>query len=302
MKGSNHRFHSLRRLFGISPATAIIALGCAFPEGADAQAPYQTQAGEMVVFETAGACRVVEKVRSATQGVMCAVFVKTGDTVKKGQLLGHTELDATKLQLDLARHTMTSKANVDAAQGQAEAWTVTREETEDAVRHRKMEETRLEWAIAMEKMYRANYEQQLDAENTQQIQYDYWKDQYEKRFFRAPVDGVVSEVLVEVGKPVNFATHVFTIRNDNTYAIPVAVPAPLAEAAVPDETLPVRSADGKAVSRARVDSVVDDPREAGRKIVRLLVKAADLPAATRANLMGMKFDVLLPQAARESER
>ena len=34
---------------------------------------------------------------------------------------------------------------------------------------------------------------------------------YEKRFFRAPVDGIVTEVLVEVGKPVTIATHVFTI-------------------------------------------------------------------------------------------
>ena len=46
---------------------------------------------------------------------------------------------------------------------------------------------------------------------------------YEKRFFRAPVDGIVTEVLVEVGKPVTIATHVFTIRNDDTFNIPVTV-------------------------------------------------------------------------------
>ena len=115
------------------------------------------------------------------------------------------------------------------------------------------------------------------------------------------MDGIVSEVLVEVGKPVNFATHVFTISNDSTYALPVTVPSQIAEAAVPNETLPVRSADGKSVSRALVDSVMDDPAAAGRKIIKLLVKAADFPAATRPNLIGMKFEVLLPQAAKEQQ-
>lgn len=281
---------------------AAILLGCALISAANSQIPYPTQSGEMVLFESAGASRVVEKVRSGVQGVMATVVVKVGDTVKKGQVLGHTELDATKLQLDLARHTMESKANVESARSQAEAWTVAREETEDAVRRRKMEESRLEWALSMEKMYRANYELQLDAESAQTIQYDYWKEQYEKRFFRAPVDGVVSEVLVDVGKPVNFATHVFTISNESTYALPLSVPAEIAGAAVPNETLPVRSADGKSVTRALVDSVIDDPREAGRKIVKLLVKAADFPIATRAKLKGMKFDVLLPEVAQETGR
>jgi biotin carboxyl carrier protein len=278
----------------------LAALGFGCPQAAHGQTPYQTQAGEMLLCKSAAASRVLEKVRSGTQGVMFAVFVKPGDAVRKGQLLGHTELDATKLQLDLAKHTMISKANVEAAEGQAEAWKVAREETEEAVRRRKMEESRLDWAIAMEKFHRGNYEVQLDAETTQEIQFEYWKDQYEKRFFRAPLDGVVSEVLVDVGKPVTFATHVFTVSNDSTYALPVTVPAQIAEAAVPDQTLPVRSSDGKSVSRAKVDSVTDDPGTAGAKIIKLLVKAADFPATIRPKLKGMKFDVLLPVASRDS--
>lgn len=278
---------------------AALLLACVFPDLAPAQALYHTDAGEMLLFESASATQVVKHVRSASQGVMFEVFVKPGDPVKKGQILGHTELDATKLQLDLAQHAVASQAHVDAARNQADAWTVTREETQEAVRKRKADKSRLSWAIAMEKMYQATYELQLDSKNTQQIQYNYWKDQYEKRFFRAPVDGVVSEVLVEIGKPVNFATHLFTVANENTYALPVTVPAQVADAAIPNETLPVRTADGKSVSRALVDSVMDDPRAAGRKIINLLIKAADFPLATRPQLKGMKFDVLLPQIAQE---
>jgi biotin carboxyl carrier protein len=300
MTGRN--FCSRSKCPGVNQAIAIIVLGYAILGQGEAQIPYQTQAGEMMLFESAGAVRVVEKVRAASQGMMVEVFVKVGDPVRKGQILGHTELESTKLQLDLARQAMDSKANVDAAQSLADAWTVTREETQEAVRKRKSEESRLAWAIAMEKMYQAQYEAQLDAENTQRIQYEHWKCQYENRFFRAPVDGIVSEVLVEVGKPVNLASHVFTVSNENTYALPVTMPSQLASAAVLNETLHVRSADGKSVSAARIDSVTDDPRSAGRKIVRLLVRVADLSAVTRANLMGMKFDVLLPQIAQENRR
>ncbi len=302
MNRSNHRFPGGRRLSQVTTVISVIALGACWTPVAGAQTPYQTSEGERLMFESSGAARLVEKVRSAAQGVVVAVHVKPGDVVRKGQLLGNLEFDSTKLQLDLARHAMLSKANVNSAKSQAEAWSVNREETEQAVRRRKADETRLDWAIAMEKMYQANYELQLDAEGSQQIQYDYWKDQYEKRFFRAPIDGVVSEVLVDIGKPVNFGTHLFTLGNEGTYTLPVAVPVALAEAAVSEKTLPVRSADGKSVARALVDGVMDDPREAGRKIVRLLVRATDFPATVRPKLAGMKFDVLLPQSSEEAAR
>ncbi len=285
---------------GIISTSVIMALGFCLPSASHGQTPYQTKSGEMLLCESAAASRAVEKVRSGTQGVMVAVFVKPGDVVRKGQILGHVELDATKLQLDLAKHTMDSKANVQAAEGQAEAWKVTREETEQAVRRRDAAESRLEWAIAMEKMHRGNYEVQLAAEDTQEIQYEYWKDQYEKRFFRSPLDGTVTETPVEVGKPVTYATHVFTVSNDNTYSLPVTVPAQIAEAAVPNQTVPVRSADGKSVTRAVVDSVIDNPAAAGSKIVKLLIQAADFPASVRPKLKGMKFDVLLPQASHDA--
>ena len=262
-----------------------------------AQVPFPTPSGDQLLCESAAASRVMEKVRSEVQGVMMQTFVKVGDAVKKGQLLGHAELDATKLQLDLAQHTMNARANVESAKSQAEAWTVTREETEEAVRRREVARSRLDWATAMEKMYRGSYEVQLEAEALQLIQYEHWKIQYNNRFFRAPVEGVVSEIMVDVGKPMTYGTHLFTIRNEDTFCIPVTVPADLADAAASRKSLPVRSQVGKSVSRALVDSVADDPRNAGGKILTLLVRATDFPAALRAKLMGMKFDVLLPQVA-----
>ena len=283
-------------------AATAIAVGCACWSVATAQTIDRPPPAGVIACKSAGASLVAGQVRSAAPGTVMEVFVKVGDTVKKGQVLGHTELDATKLQLDLAEHALLDKSNVDSTEGQAEAWKVTREETEDAVRRHKAEKSRLKWALGMEKMFRGTYEAQVSAEGVQQIQYDYWKAQYEKRFFRAPVDGVVSAVLAEVGKAVSYATPVFTIDNDDTYAVPVSVPAPLVNAAVSHGWLTVRSADGKTVSRAMVDSVTDDPAGADRKIIKLLIHAVDLPVLARENLTGMKFDVLLPQVAQAASR
>lgn len=289
-------FPPTRRLMAI----ALAGLGlCGM---ATAQVPYRSQAGEKFLFESAGASRVVEKVRAESEGTVVRIFVKPGDSVVKGQVLGHLELDAAQHKLNLARHAVESRSSVDAALAQADSWTVTREEIELQVRKRSLEQSRLEWATAMERMYRANYEQKLEDEKAQKLEFEFSEDQFEKRHFRAPVDGIVTEVLVEVGKRVGIATHGFTISNENAYSLPLVVPDAIADAAVSEQVLPVRTSDGKSVGKAKVDSVIDDPKSTGSKIVRLLIKAADFPLVTRNKLMGMKFDVLLPQVALEEAR
>lgn len=251
---------------------------------------------EKQIYQSESASRCIEKVRSFSQGTTMAVFVKRGDKVSSGQVLGHTEVDKAKLDYEMARLTMESKANVEAAKSQAEAWRINREEVERAVRKRDSEATRLDWAIAMEEMYQANHGAQLDAEKSQVLQYRYYKDQYEKRFFRAPVEGVVTEILTEPGKPVGLAAHVFTITKDGYFSLPVKVPAPVAYAAMDETVLAVRPAGGKYAGRAVVGEIADDPVEPQKKIVRLLLKAADFPQAVRAKLQGMRFDVLMPGA------
>ena len=302
MKTPYKHIKSSVQLPEMNVAMVAIVLSFLFQNPVSGQTSYRTHPGSTALYESGAASSIVEKVRSGAQGVIVDVLVKPGDAVKKGQILAHTELDATKLQLDLAQHAYESKASVDAARDQAEAWTATREETESAVRQHKVERAHLDWALAMEKMYHAVYDQQMESKDAQQIQYAYWKDQYEKRFFRAPVDGVISEVLVEIGKQVNIGTHAFTIRNDGGFSLPVPAPAQLADAAATQGSVPVRAADGKTVTRATVDGVSDDPVKAGWKIIRLLVQTSDFPATIRAKLDGMKFDVLLPQVAQQTIR
>lgn len=296
MKTTNHRCSSGRRLSGFqSVFTTIAVFVCISPVALEAQSLYNSRLAEKVIVESGGASQVAEKVRSAAPGTIMEVLVKVGDPVKKGQVLAHTELSATKYQLDMARLALENNATINAMQGQADAWTVTREETEEALRKRKVAESRVEWANGMEKFFRGSYEAQLEQKKIQRIQYEYWQEQYEAHFFRAPVDGVVTELLLDVGKPVGLATHVFTVGNEESYMIPVSVPAELASAVAPDGTLPVRASNGKHVGRGLVDSITDDPKSPGKKIIKLLLNEREFPAETGDNFSGMKFDVLLPQ-------
>jgi biotin carboxyl carrier protein len=266
---------------------------------AGAKPPLGTMSDGKIIVESGEATAVTEKVRAAAPGTLVAILVKPGDPVKKGGTLGHTELAATKYQLDLARHALENTATLSAAEGQSDAWRATREETEEAVRKRKVEKSRLEWAVGMEKFHRSNYEAQLEQKKIQRIQFEYWQEQYEARFLRAPVDGVVTDVLLEPGKTVGYATHVFTVSNEDCYMVPVSVPARLVRWVLTNSILPLRATHSREPSRGRVDSIIDDPSAPGKKIIRVLVNETDMPPGARANPAGTTFDVLLPQEPQD---
>ena len=264
-----------------------------------AESPLHRLSGDKVIVESGKAAKATEKVRAAAPGTLVGLFVKKGDAVQKGQLLGHTELEPTKYQLDLAKLALENTATLDALEGQANAWAATRIETEEAVRKRKAEKSRLDWAIGMEKFHRSNYEAKLEQKKTERMQFDYWTRQYEARFMRAPMDGVVSEVLADIGKPLGYATHVFTVVNKDSYIVPVSVPAELTRNITTSSRLPVRSTSGGHVAQGSVNDISDDPSSPGMKLIRLLLNQDDFPPQMASNLSGMKFDVLLPQNGQD---
>lgn len=279
--------------------SAAILVALASPGTLRAEPQRHAAAADKVIVESGAAARVEEKVRLGAPGTLVAMFVQVGDSVRKGQLLGHTELEATKLQLDLARHALENLAPLKAAEGQAEAATATRIETEEDVRKRKAAETRLDWAVAMEKFHRSNYEARVEQKKLERIQFDYWTRQYEARFVRAPLDGVVTQVTAEIGRPLGHSAHVLTISNDECYTIPVSLPAELAGNVTQATRLPVRSTANGHVVRGVVNTVTDDPSSPGKKLIRLLLKLDDFPPQIASNLAGMKFDVLFPQDGRD---
>ena len=275
--------------------TALVLFGGMLVGAVETPAFSDSKSGDKVIIKSAGASRASEKVRAGAAGVIVEMSVRVGDEVKKGQLLGHTELAPTKYQLDLARQALEDNTSLNAAEGQAEASEATRAETEEAVRRRQLEKPRLDWAIGMEQFHRGNHEAQLEKKKIQRIQYEYWKQQYDKRFVRAPADGVVTEIVHDIGKSVQVAAHVFTISNSRTYLVPLSVPAGLAAGVTPGSSLLIRPSTGRHVSRGLVDSIVEDPKTPDSKIITLLVNEKDFPTAAGSWMEGSTFDVLLSQ-------
>lgn len=297
MQTTNPHSFSGWRLSRVSLALAAIAFSsCLFSSHAVAQVSQRSK----VIVESGAASQVSEKVRAAAPGFLMAVLVKTGDTVKKGQVLGHMEIAPTKYQLDLARQTMENKASLRAFKALAEAWTATREETEEAVRRRSASDARLQWASNMERYHQGNYEAQLELKKIQRLNYEYWQQQYEARFFKAPVDGVVTDVLLDIGKKIECGTHVFSVGNEESYIVPVELPAALAATVSAGSGLPVRSVNGGDVARGLVQDILDNPGKAGGKIIRLLLRRSDFSPDGSSDLAGTKFDVLLPQAGKST--
>ncbi len=249
---------------------------------------------DALLVQSGPAERLREVVRTSAQGTLVALFVKPGEKVRRGQLLGHLDLEETRWKRDLARQAFESKAAVEAAKRNAEAWRISREEARLAVRKREAERTRLEWATAMEAVHQAHYEAALETKDQQRIQFEHWQSQYAKRFLYAPTDGVVSDIRVEPGTKLTEAAMVLTISDDDAYSVPLSVPSAVADAARPGSVVSVRAPDRKSVGRARIERVSSDPRDAGSRIVHLSLRSSELPSAARSRIAGFRFEVLLP--------
>jgi len=244
-----------------------------------------------------GAVLAEETIRIEAPGTMDEILVKAGDSVKKGQMLAHTDLYSTKQSLDIARSNFEAKGNPDQALAQYQACTIQREQAEDAVRqsHTKSNTEQLALATALEQAAKGQYEAQMDNKAVQKIQLDYWIDEYARRIVVSPLDGVVSEVLVKPGAGVNYATPICTVRKAGYYSVLVTIPAAAAETASQMGCLMVLAPGGKTITRADIDTITDDPAAPGKnKIVKLLIGKDDLPAIDQARPEGLKFDVFVP--------
>ena len=169
--------------------------------------------------------QVAEVIRAKRAGILVALFVKPGDLVTKNQVLGHTELDAARLNLDTARANLEATGTLDQMFWQHQALITTREEMEEAVRKRTAPKSRLKFTIAMEQAAQGQYQAQLDIEKVQKINFEHCQKEYEARFIHSPIDGVVSEVKVALGQAVAVGAPVFTVSTASHLSVSRAVRA-----------------------------------------------------------------------------
>jgi len=166
--------------------------------------------------------KALEVIRAKRAGTLIALFVKPGDVVSKNQLLGHTELDAAKLNVDMARANLEATGTLDQMFWQYQALITTREEVEEAVHKRTAPKSRLQYAIAMENWAKGQYQAQQEIKKVQQINYEHCQLEYDARFFHSPIDGVITEVKVAVAQAVSLGAVAFTLTNDTRVSIPAA--------------------------------------------------------------------------------
>ena len=241
-----------------------------------------------------------EVVRARTSGVITNMFITVGQEVKKGQVLGHTYLVDTKYKLDQARLAWENNATLRALEAHADAWSVTREETKAKLRKREVAESRLDWAMHMERFHRSNYEAKLEQQEVNRLHVTYWEKQYEDCFITAPADGVVTTLNKDVGDAVGMAAHVCTIINEESFVVPVPVSAELAKMVSVGSNLPLRTSHDKQLTTGKVESIDRDPNDPKGKVIKVILGPEEVTSSQLPEVAGITFDVLLGRKSEKS--
>lgn len=263
----------------------------------DATELQTNQPAALTRVQSGAAEPVVEVIRAKRAGTLVALLVKPGDVVSKDQVLGHIELDAAKLSVDTARANLEATGTLDQMFWQYQALSVTRGEMEEAVRKRTAPKSRLQYALHMEKWAKAQFQAQQDLKKVQKINFEHYQNEYESRFFRAPIEGVVTEVKVAVGQAVGIGAVVFTVSNESRLSLPAALPVPAAVAAPQAGQVSLRAQPGPPTTiRTQVAGLGAPPSMPGVKnILHLRVNKSAVPVGVASK--ALKFEVLVPAGA-----
>ncbi len=213
----------------------------------------------------------LQAVRSLAPGTITRIYARPGQQVKFGEILAELDYDQQRYQRDSAKAQAEAEGGMQSAEGQLAQRKADLEEARELLRRRQIAEYRVvsaeawvHWAEGQLKAIREQKEQQ-------KLTYDYWSDEYEKRFIRAPFDGVITELKVTEGQGIGIAAHVFTQSNPNATQLTTSLTsAQLGGLSVKDKIM-VRQPESKKLVEAVVQEILEDPADKTKKVVRLLV-------------------------------
>lgn len=229
-------------------------------------------------------------VRSLAPGTVTKIYARPGQQVKYGEIISELDYDQQLYQRNTSKAQAEAEGGMQSAEGQLAQRKADLEEMKELLRRRQVAEYRVvsaeawvQWAEGQLKAIREQKEQQ-------KLTYEYWSNEYEKRFIRSPLDGVVAEVKVTEGQGIGVAAHVYTITNTNATQLNATMTAAqLGNTSVKDRVL-VRQPGGQKMVPAVVQEIVEDPADKTKKIVRLLF---DNRLAGEPIKPG-QFDIFLP--------
>lgn len=285
-------------------ASVSVVLCLALPYSSDAQTSRRQAADivpKMKVFSSGESSGVIEKIRTQAPGTIVRVHVTKGQQVRRGTLLAELDSDNHRHQLEIARQNMEARGNVRRLESILAARRSELNDAEEQFRKRTITRNRLSQVENMVDAAQAELDMALEAKKIAQANYEHALDQYEKRFIRSPVDGVVEEVLVTEGQPVGYAAHVCTVANPQAAIFTVSVPAELAEALRQLDSVLVRRSGQKEFINASILNMTEDPASPGvNQLLTIIVNSAhDSPNSASPG----KYDLLVldSQAKPSSE-
>jgi RND family efflux transporter MFP subunit len=146
--------------------------------------------------------RKIEVTGSTESGLLTAVRVKEGDTVKAGDVLATLEYSVLEASLRIAERRSQMRGRLDAAAAevalyQERAHKLSLLSREGHASPVELERAHADLAVARAQLTLAQEEVELAQLEVQRI-----RAQIEQRIFRSPVDGVVSKIVREVGESI----------------------------------------------------------------------------------------------------
>ncbi|MBW2037143.1 MAG: efflux RND transporter periplasmic adaptor subunit [Deltaproteobacteria bacterium] len=154
-------------------------------------------------FSVSGVTEPIKDITLSTSvaGRISTIFVKEGDRVKKGDCLLTLDKRLEELEVKRRKLIWESKAEVNAAFEKVTTLKSLLESTRKlfestkSVSEEELQKKELEYKVQVEELHRLEI-----AEKREKIEYEMALEQLRKRSLRSPIDGIITEVLLDEGE------------------------------------------------------------------------------------------------------
>lgn len=241
--------------------------------------------------------RIIESA-AAAEGRIAEVAVKRGDRVQRGDLLVMLDTSILEASLNIAKARAENTAKTEATQVEYELKQQRFDQLANLVKAgagspEEVKRARAEAQVAHLNVVAAQQEQQLAALQLAEIE-----ARLEQRCVRSPVDGIVTEVLKEIGEHVSTSNpHVATVVELDQLRLTFYLPTQLAMQIAPGQSLNITFPElsqqdvGKVEyvsqvtqadsGRVRVDVLLDNSKDQSRSGIRAVFDSSQLHATAR---------------------
>lgn len=241
--------------------------------------------------------RIIESA-AAAEGRIAEVAVKRGDRVQRGDLLVMLDTSILEASLNVAKARAENTAKTEATQIEYELKQQRFDQLANLVNAgagspEEVKRAKAEAQVAHLNVVAAQQEQQLAALQLAEIE-----ARLEQRCVRSPVDGIVTEVLKEIGEHVSTSNpHVATVVELDQLRLTFYLPTQLAMQIAPGQSLNITFPElsqqdvGKVEyvsqvtqadsGRVRVDVLLDNGKDQTRSGIRAVLDSSQLHATAR---------------------